>query len=252
MKQVKVIAAVLVVAGLGFYSWRANTKKPGAEGERAAQKASDPEAVRVLEKAAAAAKAAKVVRYDADYQARGDQQHIGGIVELDRNRSWIRMSVTDRRWPDHHEELFDAATDGKNFALASHMDMRYTHGAYPAQSGILQPGNDLLLRELGRDDAFDAELKRYAVHEGRRSVGDVECDVVYVKHKAPGEYTRWFFGPDGLPRRVERISNAYEDIPNASHTVKTLTLKDFDLNPELEPTRFQLQRPDDYEDIELK
>ena len=112
MKQGKAIAILLVVAGLGYYSWSANTKPGQSEADPSARKASQPEAVRLLEKAAAAVKAAKVVRYDADYQIRGSKQHIGGIVELDRNRDWVKMSVMDRGWPDYHEELFDAATDG--------------------------------------------------------------------------------------------------------------------------------------------
>ncbi len=252
MKQGKVIAILLVVAGLGYYSWRANTKPAQSEAEPVGKKASDPEAVRLLEQAATAVKAAKVIRYDADYTERGDREHVGGIVELDRNREWVKMSVADRRLPDYRDELFDAATDGKRVVLVSHMDMTYTHGAFPERARIMRRGDDLLIQQFGRDDAFEAEIKSYAVHEGRRSVGDVECDVVYIKHKQDGEYSRWFFGPDGLPRCVERISNAYDDIPDSHHVVKTLTLSDIDLQPELVETGFQLERPEDYEDIELK
>lgn len=252
MKKVKAIAILLVVVGLGYYAWRVNTKTVQSEAEPVGKKASDPEAVRLLEQAATAAKTAKVIRYDADYRGSGDREHIGGIVELDRNRKWVKMSVADRRLPNYHDELFDAATDGKRVVLVSHMDMTYTHGAFPEQARILRKGNDLLIQQFGRDDAFEAEIKSYAVHEGRRSVGDVVCDVVYVKHKQAGEYSRWFFGPDGLPRCVERISNAYDDIPDGHHVVKTLILSDIDLQPELVETEFQLARPEDYEDIELK
>lgn len=252
MKIVKAIAILLVVAGLGFYAWRVNTKPVQSETELVGTRAADPEAIRVLEQAATAVKAAKVIRYDADYQERGGREHVGGIVELDRNREWVKISVADRRLPDYRDELFDAATDGKRVVLVSHLDMTYTHGAFPEKASILRQGNDLLIQQFGRDDAFEAEIKSYAVHEGRRSVGDVECDVVYVKHQLAGEYSRWFFGPDGLPRCLERISNAYDDIPDGNHVVKTLTLSEIDLQPELVEAGFQLERPEDYEDIELK
>ncbi len=252
MKQVKAITILLVVASVGYYSWRANTKPAQSEAEPVGKKASDPEAVRLLEQAATAVKAAKVIRYDADYQERGGRAHIGGIVELDRNREWVKISVADRRLPNYHDELFDAATDGKRVVLVSHMDMTYTHGAFPERAPLLRRGSDRLIQQFGRDDAFEAEIKSYAVHEGRRSVGDVVCDVVYVKYEQAGEYSRWFFGPDGLPRCVERISNAYDDIPDGQHSVKTLTLTAIDLQPELSVTGFQLERPEDYEDIELK
>lgn len=252
MKNVKAITILLVVTGLGYYAWRVNSKPVQSEAEPVGKKASDPEAVRLLEQAANAAKAAKVIRYDADYQERGGRAHVGGIVELDRNREWVKMSVADRRLPDYHDELYDAATDGKRVVLVSHMDMTYTHGAFPDKAGLLRRGDNLLIQQFGRDDAFEVEIKSYAVHEGRRSVGDVVCDVVYVKYKQAGEYSRWFFGPDGLPRCVERISNAYDGIPEGHHVVKTLTLSDIDLQPELVETGFQLERPEDYEDIELK
>lgn len=253
MKYVKSIVILLVAAGLGYYSWSLNTKPASSsDSGSVALQPSEPEAVRLLEKAASALKSAKVVRYEADYQVRGADTHIGGIIELDRNRNWIRMAVTDRRWPDFHEELFDAATDGSKVALASHMDMRYAHGAYPAQAGILRPGQSLLFQPFGRNGALETELASHAVHEGRRSVGDIECEVVYVKYGQPGEYSRWFFGPDGLPRRVERISSAYDDIPESQYHVKTLVMTDIELAPELVAANFQLERPEDYEDIELK
>ncbi len=251
MKQGKLIAIVLVFASLGLYSWRVNSKP---ESKTAANKIpSDPEAVRVLERAATAARAARVIRYEADYYPkRGDSEHIGGIVELDRNRDWVKMSVADRRLPHYHDTLFDAATDGKTVVLVSHVDMTYTHGAFQQQARILRPVNDLLMQQFGREDAFDAEIKNYAVHEGRRNIGDVECDVVYVKYGQSGEYSRWFFGKDGLPRCVEQISNAYDDIPESRHAVKKLVLSDIDVQPELEETGFLFDRPADYEDIELK
>jgi thiol-disulfide isomerase/thioredoxin len=78
------------------------------------------------------------------------------------------------------------------------------------------------------------------------------CDVVYVEYKQPGQHARWYFGADGLPRKVERYGNMFADLPPERHVVSTLTLSNLDTAPAFAISDFQLTRPEGFADIQLK
>ena len=71
-------------------------------------------------------------------------------------------------------------------------------------------------------------------------------------HPGHVSHARWYFGEDGLPRKVERLSNMLDYLPKEKQFVQVLTLSDIELNPAFVVADFQLELPTDYTDIEIE
>ncbi|MCH9002690.1 MAG: redoxin domain-containing protein, partial [Planctomycetes bacterium] len=147
---------------------------------------------------------------------------------------------------------FVSATDGERVYQIVHGRKEFVHGEFPERGYLLRGGSELVMQEFGDDNPFGRELQGKFRYERQESVGDVLCDVIYVEYKTPGEHARFFFGADGLPRRVERMSYMFPDLPPDGRLKKTLTLTELDIAPQLAAADFRLTLPEGYEEFELQ
>lgn len=94
------------------------------------------------------------------------------------------------------------------------------------------------MREYNHPKPFSDEINGQGQkYEGRKPVGGVECNVVFVEYKnvSPPQSARWYFGvEDNLPRKVERMSERGKS---------TLELTDLLVDPKLDPATFTLKTP---------
>lgn len=209
MNSARAIGLVVSLGVLAFCSWKVNQKPRKPEAKPAAPRVVDLEARKVLQKADAATRAAKIVQYNATYAIKGAGRHTMGVVRMDDTKG--RLSVTATRVERYATEndKYETATDGETMYHISHLDKKYMHGPFVDRVFLPPPGQELIMRELGYHAPFGDELKCDSTYEGQEAVGDVLCDVVYVKYERYGDYARWYIGPDGLPRKVERLSGVY-------------------------------------------
>jgi peroxiredoxin len=117
---------------------------------------------------------------------------------------------------------------------------------------LMTQRTDLIMQEFGHDNPFGTEWRCVSRYEGQEKVGDVLCDVVYVEYDQPGIHARWFIGPDGLPRKVERLANVFPDFPIEARRVAILTLNNLDVNPSFTAENFRLKCPEGYESVQLQ
>lgn len=202
--------------------------------------ATDGDPVAILKRADAATMRVKQVRYHA--RAWGDGALAGQIDAIDadvcalrpgKGQSYLRLRATVRppgskaphehviiRGPDH----ITNTVDGKTTTLDSR------DGAAQVQPIL----SAVWMRELSIDHAFrdelNADLQQY---EGVKTIGGVECHVVYVAYANRRGEARWYFGKrDFLPRRVDRI------LATGS---RVLEISDLDTSPKLDPAIFGVE-----------
>ena len=251
MKAGKTMVVLVALLGLGFWSWSKNSKPETSEQPVTIVRTVDPQARKVLDRANIATAAAKVLQYNASYVFKQGKQESSGRVRMDQPRNWTGITLEQTSGETADPRSYDLATDGETVFLTSHGDRQFVHGLYPERASLLRIGSDLVIFEFGRDEPFNEELKSTVRYEGSADVNGVKCDVVYVEYERSGFHARWYFGQDGLPRKVERLSNMLDYLPKERHFVKALTLSDLELNPALAVADFQLEAPADYQDIEL-
>ena len=251
MKTVKTIAVLVAVLGLGFWSWSKNSAPDKSKQPTTTVRTVDPQARVILDRANIATAAAKVLQYNASYEFANLKRKSSGRVRMDQPRHWIDITLTQTAGDSAEPKTFDLATDGETVFVTSHSAREFVHGMYPERASLLRIGSDLMMSEFGRETPFMEELNGTVRYEGSADVNGVKCDVVYVEYDRVGIHARWYFGEDGLPRKVERLSNMLDYLPKEQQFVEVLTLSDVELNPTLVVADFQHERPADYEDIEL-
>ena len=252
MKSAKTIVALVAVLGLGVWSWSKNSEPEKSNKPTTIVRTVDPQARVVFDRANVATAAARVLEYNATYEFVNFKRKSSGRVRMDQSRNWTEITLTQTAGDSAEPKAFDLATDGETVFLTSHVDREFVHGKYPERASLLRIGSDLVMPEFGRETPFDEELNGTVRYEGSADVNGVKCDVVYVEYERDDIHARWYFGEDGLPRKVERLSNMMDYLPKEQQFAEVLTLSDLVLNPTLVVTDFQHERPEDYEDIELK
>lgn len=251
MKSAKTIVLLGLVGVLGFAAYRVNQKPEAPKPEKKPAYVVDYKAKAVLERADVAAKKVKAFTYNATYRMDRSDKNIEGSVRANKEPFLLAIDVK-RSWKGSEDgDSFVSTTDGERVYHIAHARKEFVHGVYPERGFLLRRGSELVMQEFGDDNPFGSELKGKFRYERQESVGDVLCDVIYVEYKTAGTHARWFFGDDGLPRRVERMSNMFPDLPPEQQFKKTLTLTDLDIAPQLAAADFRLTLPEGYEEIEL-
>jgi len=252
MKSAKILAFVVVLAALGFVSYRMNQKPQKKEGGAPPVVAVDEKAKSVLEEASKAAAKLDLISYTSVYEVEKTGVEIEGSVRQSPADFWSSIDVTKSKRGTRDMGSYFTSTDGLQVYQIAHGQKEMVYGDFPDRAYLLRRGSELMLEELGASKPFDKELNARIQYEGQKSVGDVTCDVVYVKYKSAGQHARWFFGPDHFPRRVERMFYMFDDMPKDQQLIKTLTITDFDAAPKLAAADFRLTLPDGYTERELK
>ncbi len=86
----------------------------------------------------------------------------------------------------------------------------------------------LWLREFSMPAPFSDEIEADIVlYEGRKTIGGVRCDVVFVRYNGRMGEARWYLGADDhLPRRVDRILGGGTRVTELRNLQVTDTLPD--------------------------
>ena len=252
MKSAKTIVLVGLVGLLGFAAYWVNQKPEAPKPKEKPAYVVDDKAKEVLERANVATKKVQAFTYNATFHVVQSDKRIEGSVRTSQDPFLLGIDVKRSSTGSKDGGSFVSATDGDRVYQISHAQKEFAHGEFPERGYLLRRGSELVMHEFGQDDPFGSELKGKFRYERQESVGDVLCDVIYVESKTPGEHSRWFFGADGLPRRVERMSYVFPDLPPEQRLIKTLTLTDLDIAPQLAAADFRLSLPEGYEEFELQ
>lgn len=239
----------------------------GVVGVSLGLRAEDPEkadAKEILKKADDATKAVTEVTYDAEFHGKGEiadriPKVKGKVMAMEAKKGLIGsmfggggdyMRFEGKvQAPGADEAIdFESACDGKKIYSINRAQKTFTVGSYPEalrliNMGLQQP--PLLMLEFIHPTPFSDEIKaKSAKHEGIKKIGDVECDVIFVKYQNDSE-TRWAFGrEDHLPRRCERIVSN-RDGEKLGSTI--LTVMNLNTNPGLSADAFRLEAPKGFE-----
>jgi len=212
----------------------------------------DPKAVSILQRADAACKAAKVVQYNATSYTLGSHSRVSGMFLKDVPNKRLRIDATRVSLAPPQESAYEYSWADTTCRFVSHSDRTYIHGAYSGFNSLPRDVWRLNMFELGHGDPFGDELKGASRHEGQERVEGVLCDVVYVKYQEAGTFARWYFGPDALPRKVERYFNMFPDLPASQRVVRTLTVTDLVVDPPLTDEDFLVPEPEGYTETVLE
>lgn len=211
----------------------------------------DPEAVGILQRADAACRAAKVVQYNATYHTKWSDSRVSGMMRKDVPNRRLRITAKRVALDPSREGEYEYSWADTTCRFVSHLDRRYLHGAYSGFNHLPRDVWRLNMFELGLDEPFGEELKCPSRYEGQERVEGILCDVVYLKYQIAGHYARWYIGPNGLPRRVERYDNMFPDLPAKQRVVKILTITDVEVNPPLTDEDFLVPQPQGYTETVL-
>ena len=251
MKSAKTIMLLGLVGVLGFAAYRVNQKPEAPKTEEQPAYVVDDKAKEVLERADAASKKVNAFTYNATYHVDRGDKRMEGTVRANEEPFLMAIDVKRSSKGSVDGDSFVSATDGETVYHIAHARKEFVHGVYPERGFLLRLGSELVMQEFGHDSPFSSELEGKFRYERQESVGDVLCDVIYVEYKSAGQHARWFFGADGLPRRVERMSYMFPDLPPEQQLKKTLTLTELDVAPQLAAAGFRQTLPEGYKEIEL-
>lgn len=228
-------------------------------------RADDPDPMEILAKVDKATKAVTALQYDGEFLATGSlaerMPKVTGKVRAKGPRKSGPIGRLLGGGSAANRLAFEAdivkpgskkawhvvvSTDGTNAYQIDPAEKTYTHGKLPAAGRLLGDAQRLFMIEFLHQTPFSDELNgKSAKYEGTKTIGDVECDVIYVVYNAASSEARWYFGKkDHLPRRVDRIGLSGNG--DYSQIVKNLNV-----DPDFDNSIFSPEVPDGYEKKEF-
>jgi hypothetical protein len=216
----------------------------------------EPQALEILKKVDAAAKAVNAVRYAATARPSGIAESFVGAAEGEGvmvgwagfmpERFYTRVKTT-RRGSTEAVELTGGG-NGQVYFLIDHTAKK----AYVDMDPLVLGSSANTLRGIGmiefvHDAPFDDELNAEQVRlVGEEAVGGVACfriDVVYGG--GAGESTWFFAKSDYLPRkRIRRFSS-----PEGEGAIEQ-TLTELEVDPRIDPAVFEFKLPAGYQQVD--
>jgi outer membrane protein assembly factor BamB len=217
----------------------------------------DSEAIKILRKVDAAAKAVSGVRYKAVVEPAGAAVNFvsaaeGGGVFFGWTGQTVersRMSVkTTQRGSSEPVEVTGGG-DGDMFFLIDHLAKKAYVDFDPAVTG--SSGNALgavRMIEFVHPTPFSDEINADTAElQGTVEIGGVECHKIHVVYQGGQGESTWFVSTeDFLPRRRIRHFNT----PQQGEGTLTITITDLEIDPEVDPELFSLKLPAGYEQID--
>jgi len=244
-----------------FYSMVAALALPGI-----ARADEDPDPMDILKKADKATKKVKAVRYKAVNVGEGAAAERRPKVEgelvgkrVTKKKGLMDMFTGGGNVAPHMRSIkgtaempeedskrsFQVATDLKKVYSINEKDKTFTVGEAGEADMLMSMGNLLLMVEYFHDNPFgdeiDADEQKY---EGSKTIGGVDCDVVYVEYAGGRGKSRWYFGKeDHLPRRVDRLAGQGD---------YHLEITDLQVDPDIDDEVFTPEKPAGYEEKKYK
>jgi outer membrane protein assembly factor BamB len=215
------------------------------------------EAIAILRKVDAAAKAVHGVQYKASVVPSGFATNFASAAEGEGimfgwtgstpERFWTRVETT-RQGSDERVEL-EGGGNGDMFFLVDHQ----TKKAYYDMDPNVMGSGARALRGVGMIEfvhpaPFDDELNGDKTELlGTEKVHGEECYKIHVVYQGGQGTSTWFFSTkDYLPRRRIR---QFTD-PEQGEGALDITIAELTVDPEIDPSRFTLELPDGFEQID--
>lgn len=212
--------------------------------------ADEPDPREILRKADEATRALRAVSYQAEFFGQGqfkeDTPRIAGTVQLEeasgegRFRARVEGRFTAPASGQTSEFLL--IINGERVGLADKGEREFVVGQLPAAAALISQKGLLVMQEYVHPTPFEDELNgRSAKYEGTKTVGDVECDVIFVVYADGTNTSRWYFDrKDHLPRRVDRGQMSEPD------SARVLIVTRLDTRPDFKPDAFEVKAPEGF------
>ncbi len=234
--KTRVLSAVLLAAGM------------------AAAAFAEPDAKAIIAKVDEATKALKGVHYTAESFGEGEmatrRAKLTGEVWIRKTEGSPLIVATKGQatLPSGGEvKKFHIASDGKAIVSIDEDAKVATRGEMPAAMDLVGMAQGLYFQEYNHPTPFSDELNaETAKHEGTKTIGDAECDVIYVTYAGGMGESRWYFAKgDSLPRRVDRIIKNDDDKIVGANVIQITKLE---ANPKLDDEIFAPKTPTGFEE----
>ncbi len=211
------------------------------------------DAMEILKKADAAAKAIKVVQYKAVAKGLGaDEARLPTVEGTAIMSGWLGFGpekyfydVKVQRPGSADAAEYSAGSDGNLVFFVDPSKKTAYEDIDPAVLGSnARVIASIAVRKLLNPEAFADEMKAEKVElKGTAKIGDQECYEVHVHYGKDAGDGAWFLAKkDFLPRRVERTFPTQGGEMGGRQT----TLSDLVVNPALEKDAFKLKLPEGF------
>ncbi|MFG0330672.1 MAG: TlpA family protein disulfide reductase [Phycisphaerales bacterium] len=220
--------------------------------------ADDPTVESVIEQSREALKEVEALSYDFTFTGSGFLADrvptIKGVVKLkdgasaDQSMMLVKGVFTPPADAQAEEVELTYASDGVHTYAIDPSSKMFLHGKIGEGGEMLLGANQMLVLDpyLAENPYAEEEGAPSMKLDGVETVGDVQCDVLFVDYGQAGQ-ARWFIAKsDHLPRGVERLMAMGE--MNGSTTLKATNIK---TGVELEDSIFKLTAPEGYETEEM-
>jgi hypothetical protein len=215
------------------------------------------EALEILKKVDAAAKAVAGVRYKSRAEPGGVAVNFVGPSAGEGVMFGWNGTTPERfyvhvktRMPGSDEEIeLTGGGNGDTFFIIDHKNKKAYEDMDPA---VMGSGARALrgagMVEFVHDRPFDDELNAEVVElQGAEKVGETECYKIRVVYSGGQAESTWYFSKkDYLPRRRIR----HFTIPDQGEGTLQVDISELEVNPEVSPALFQLKLPEGYEQID--
>ncbi len=232
-----------------------------ATGEATAQEAAaaehDSEAIRLLKKVDAAAKAIAGARYKAtakpggfatDFASDAEGEGVmfgwtGGAPEK------FNARVKTTKLGSGEPMEVTGGSDGETYFLLDHLTRKAYQDIDPDVMGSGgQALRNIVMVELIHPAPFDDEINADLIElQGKETIGGVECYKVHVVYRGGQGESTWFFSTeDYLPRR--RVRHLAD--PERGEGSIEITLTELEVDPEVGPEAFTMKLPEGFEQVD--
>lgn len=243
IRQIVSVTGVLVLCASSALAQDANGKL------------TDP--LEILKRADAAAKAVKVVQYQAkafSLDAEGKPQPVGegkAVIQGFAGRGPEKYTITGkfRRSGSQDEQHLTIGSDSENFYLVDWKTKKAYVDIDPAVTGARgRLVGTIMMAEYVHATPFTDELNG-SDHKlvGITKVSGEECYEISLTYSGAGQSAHWFFSKkDFLPRRVDRFTTR-EGQPTR---VTRLVITSLTVDPKNAEQLFKFKLPDGFEQID--
>ncbi len=239
---------VMFVSSLAFASDPPAAVAPAGD----AASASSTEAVEILKKVDAAAKAVKAAKYEVKFEGVGESAAKVPTIE----GTWLTAEIGERgpkkyridakvSAPGKDPQKLTVGSDGETYYLLDHDKKKAYVDIDPSVIGRTGSAiaGQATMGELGHPKPFSDEIDgKVKELKGSKVINGEDCYEIFVTYNQPQDAIWWFSKKDFLPR-------ARQDIFKREDGVRTTlkTLAKFELDPKVAADAFKLVVPEGYE-----
>ena len=216
----------------------------------------DPEAIKILKRADAALRQVKAVKFKATAQPTGMATNFiapaegKGVMTGWTGEAPERFFAHVKTSHLGSEETVEISGggDGETYFLVDHSNKKFYQDMDP---GVMGSGRNSLgsiaMAEFVHPSPFSDEIEAEVELAGTETIAGVECHRLEVVYGGRQGKSTWYISTeDSLPRRRVR----HFDIPQQGEGTLEITITELVVNPELDPSIFQGQSPEGFEQVD--